>query len=164
MRQRVIDPDVKHESVELRLGQRIGAFLFDRVLCREHEERLFERVGSVAGGDHFFLHRLEQRGLRFRRGPVDFVGEEQVAKDRAFDEAENLFTCGLIRFEDVGADDVAGHEVGRKLHALELEVEHLGDGVKTIKTNSMVTSRLAPSVINFMSQTISFLLSDLTDS
>ena len=40
----VVHHDVEHEAIELRLGQRIGAFLLDRVLRREHEERPLERV------------------------------------------------------------------------------------------------------------------------
>ena len=41
---RVADADLEHEPVELRLGQRIRAFLLDRVLRREHEERLGQLV------------------------------------------------------------------------------------------------------------------------
>ena len=126
--QRVVDPDIEHEAVELGFRERVGAFLLDGVLCREHEERLGEFVGGVAGGDHFLLHGFEERGLGFRRGAVDFVSEEEVAKNRAFDEPEFLFAGGLVGLEHIGADDVAGHEVGRELHALELEIQHLGDG------------------------------------
>src|SRR5689334_579064 len=35
---RVADANVEQESVELRFGKRIGAFLLDRVLRRQHEE------------------------------------------------------------------------------------------------------------------------------
>ena len=38
--------DEEHEAVELRLGQRIGAFLLDRVLRRQHEERLGSSLWS----------------------------------------------------------------------------------------------------------------------
>ena len=84
---RVVDPDVEHEPVELRLGERVGAFLFDRVLGGEHEERLVQRVGRVAGRDPLLLHGLEQGGLGLRRRPVDFVGQEQVAEDGPVDES-----------------------------------------------------------------------------
>ncbi len=36
----IVDDHVEHEPVELRLGQRIRPFLLDRVLRRQHEERL----------------------------------------------------------------------------------------------------------------------------
>ena len=37
---RVLDRKLEHEPVDLRFGQRIRAFLLDRVLRRQHEERL----------------------------------------------------------------------------------------------------------------------------
>ena len=40
---RVAEPGLQREAVELRLGKRERAFLLDRVLGREHEERLRER-------------------------------------------------------------------------------------------------------------------------
>ena len=48
---RIIDLDVEHEAVELGLGQRIGAFLLDRVLRGDDEERIGQVVGLLAGGD-----------------------------------------------------------------------------------------------------------------
>ena len=39
----IVDEHVEHEAVELRFGQRIGAFLLDRVLRGQHEERLGQR-------------------------------------------------------------------------------------------------------------------------
>jgi len=46
-------------SVDLRLRQRVGAFLLDRVLCGEDQERRFEPVGGVTDGDGALLHCLE---------------------------------------------------------------------------------------------------------
>ena len=40
---RIADHDLEHEPVDLRLGQRIGALLLDRVLRGQHEERLRQR-------------------------------------------------------------------------------------------------------------------------
>ena len=37
---RILHEDLEHEAVLLRFGQRIGAFLLDRVLRRQHEERI----------------------------------------------------------------------------------------------------------------------------
>ena len=36
---RIADLQFQHEAVHLRFGQRIGAFLFDRILRGQHEER-----------------------------------------------------------------------------------------------------------------------------
>ena len=40
----VIENRVEQESIELRFGQRIGAFEFDRVLRGQHEERRGQTV------------------------------------------------------------------------------------------------------------------------
>ena len=85
---RIVDLDVEHEAVELGLGQRIGAFLLDRVLRGDREERLGQRIGRLADRHFALLHRLQQRGLGLGRRAVDFVGQQDVGEDRPFDEAE----------------------------------------------------------------------------
>ena len=84
----IIHLDVEHEAVELGLGQRVGAFLLDRVLRGDDEERLRQVVGLLADGDLAFLHGLQQGGLRLGRRAVDLVGQEDVGEDRPLDEAE----------------------------------------------------------------------------
>ena len=37
---RIADDHLQHEAIDLRFGQRISAFLFDRVLRRENQERI----------------------------------------------------------------------------------------------------------------------------
>ncbi len=124
---RVVDQDVEHEAVELGLGQRIGAFQLDRILGREHEERQRQRVGLAAGGDFLLLHRLEQGRLGLGRRAVDLVGQHDVGEHRTVDEAHHALPGRLVLLEDVGAGDVARHQVGRELDAAELEVEHAGE-------------------------------------
>ena len=75
--------DLEHEAVLLGFGQRIGAFLLDRVLRGQHEERVVEAVADAADGDLAFLHGFEQGGLRLGRRAVDFVGEDDVGEQRA---------------------------------------------------------------------------------
>ena len=41
---RIADRELHQEAVDLRLGQRVGAFVLDRVLRREDEERVGQRV------------------------------------------------------------------------------------------------------------------------
>ncbi len=77
---RVAEADAHAEAVELRLGQRVGAVELDRVLRREHEERLRQRPRHAVDRDLALAHRLEQRRLRARRGAVDLVGEQHVAR------------------------------------------------------------------------------------
>src|SRR5262249_13834749 len=72
--------------------------------------------------------RLEQRGLRARRGAVDLVREDEVREDRARLEAEPVAAVrGLL--QDARADDVRRHEVRRELDALEGEVEGRRQGL-----------------------------------
>ena len=68
----------KEEPVELRLRQRKGAFELDRVLGRDDQERVRQRVRGLVDGDLALLHRLEQRRLRPRSGAVDLVDEHHV--------------------------------------------------------------------------------------
>ena len=43
---RIIDDDLQHEAIDLRFGQRIGAFLFERILRRQDEERIGQTIAS----------------------------------------------------------------------------------------------------------------------
>ena len=82
------DVDLQEEAVELRLGQRVGALLLERVLGGEHVEGRGQVVADAGDGDVVFLHRLQQRRLGARAGAVDLVGHQELGEDRAADEAE----------------------------------------------------------------------------
>ena len=116
---RVAELDAEQEAVELRLGQRERALELDRVLRREDEERVGERVGLAVDGHLALLHRLEQRRLRLGGRAVDLVGQQDLREQRARAELE---VVGL-QVQDRGAGDVARHQVGRELHALEPQPE-----------------------------------------
>ena len=124
---RVLDHDVEHEAIELRLGQRIGAFLLDRVLRREHEQRPLERVADAGDRDLVLLHRLEQRRLGLGRRAVDLVRQDDVREDRAVDEPDDALAGRAVLLDDLGAEDVGRHQVGRELDAVELQVDALGE-------------------------------------
>ena len=114
-----VDGDLEEEAVELRLGQRVGALVLDRVLGGHHHEAIAERAGGAVGGDLALLHRLEQRGLGLRRGAVDLVGEQRVGEDRPRPELE----LGAVRAPHAGADDVRGEQVGGELQPGEPGVD-----------------------------------------
>ena len=101
--------------------------MFDRILRRQHEERLRQVVRRPGRGHGVLLHRLEERSLRLRWGAVDLVGENDVAEDRPLHEAERAVAGGDVLLQQLGAGDVARHQVGRELHAREIEVERLRD-------------------------------------
>ena len=109
------DVELEHEAVELRLGQRVGAFLIERILRGQHQERIGQRIGRVADGHLPFLHGFEQGALHLGRGAVDFVGEDQVGKERPALGGE---LAGL-RAVNQRADQVSRQQIGRELDALE---------------------------------------------
>ena len=54
------DQDVHQKAVELRFGQRVGAFLFDRVLGREHHEKVRHFIGFAGDRDLTLFHGFEE--------------------------------------------------------------------------------------------------------
>src|SRR5208282_1734569 len=67
-----------------------------------------------------------QRRLRFRRGAVDFVGDDDIGEDRAGLELERL-RGGIV---DADADHVARQHVRSELDALERAVERPREGLR----------------------------------
>ncbi len=122
------DLDFEQKPVELRLGKGVRAFLLDRVLRGHHKERLFELVDRAGRRHGTFLHRLEQCRLRFRRGAVDLVGQEQLREDGSRSELEFVAPFG-IGGHDPRADDVGRHQVGRELNAPEVELQYPRQGL-----------------------------------
>ena len=108
--------DFDHEAIELRLGERIGSFVFDRVLRRAEQKWLRQRIGDAVDRNARLFHRFEQRRLRFGRRAVHFVGEHDVGHDRTGARRE----LRRLRIEDRRADDVGGHQVRRECDAPEI--------------------------------------------
>ncbi|MCY1366733.1 hypothetical protein D9M68_419250 [compost metagenome] len=115
----VAQRDAHQEAVELRLGQREGAELVLRVLRGDHEEGRGQGAGLALDRDLLFFHRLEQRALGLGAGAVDLVGQQHLREDRPGVEHEGL----LAPVVDRHARQVARHQVGRELHARELQAE-----------------------------------------
>ena len=125
---RIIDVDFHQEAVELGFGQRIGAFLLERVLRRQHVEGLGQIVARAGDRHMLFLHGLQQRRLGARRGAVDLVGHQQLREHRSGDEAEAALAAGDF-LQHLGAENVGRHQVGRELHALGIETERDAHGL-----------------------------------
>ena len=123
---RIRHQHLEHEAVLLRFGQRVGAFLLDRVLRRQHQERIAHLVPDAADRDLPLLHRFQQRRLRLRRRAVDFVGQDHVRKNRPRQEPQLALAGRAVLFDDVGARDVGRHQVGRELDAAEREIQRPG--------------------------------------
>ena len=120
----IADPDLQHEAVELGLGKRVGPLVLDRVLGRQHHERLVQREGRAADGDLVLLHRLQQRSLHLRRRAVDLVRQNDLREQRALLDVKLL---GLL-IEDHGPDQVGGQEIGGELDPGKRGVDDLGQG------------------------------------
>jgi hypothetical protein len=118
----VAERDPRHEPVALRLGERVRALHLDRVLRRDHEERIGQGVRDAVDGDLALLQALEQGRLRLRRRPVDLVADHDVREDGAGLELEPA--RGPV--EDGHARDVARQQVGRELDARDRRVDRLG--------------------------------------
>ena len=112
---------LEHETIDLRLRQRISPFLLDRILRRQYQERLLQGIRLVADGDLLFLHRFEQGALHFRGGAIDFVSQHEIGEDRALLDRK----IPRARIVNLRADDVGGQQIGRELDALEGEVQSL---------------------------------------
>ena len=103
----IVQQHLEHEAVHLGFGQRVGAFLVNRVLGREHEEGRRQGHGLAAEGDLPFLHGFEQGGLHLGRRAVDFIGQDEVGEDGAF--GGTVFP--ILRIIDERADDIGGEQV-----------------------------------------------------
>ena len=120
---RIVDLQLQHEAIELRFRQRIGAFLLDGVLRRDHQERRFEQVGVVANGDLLFLHGFEESALHLGGSAVDLVGQHQIGEDGALLDGE----LAGPRIVDLRADDVGGQKIRRELNAVKVQPQTLRD-------------------------------------
>ena len=123
---RIAHLDAHQEAIELGFGERIRAVVLDRILCGNDKKRVGQRKRFAVDGDLRIVHRFEQRGLRARGGAVDFVGENDVGKDRALTE----FKIARFGIVDADAEHVARQQVGRELDALETALKGLCKGLR----------------------------------
>ena len=75
---RIANIHLKHEAVELRLGQLVGSLLLDRVLRRENKKGIGKRVAGVADRHLSLLHRFEQGALDLCRRAIDLIGKDEI--------------------------------------------------------------------------------------
>jgi hypothetical protein len=118
-RGRIADEHLHHESVDLRLGERIGAVGLDRVLGRHDQERLRDGERFAPDGHLPLLHDLQQRALHLRGRAVDLVGQQQVGEYRP----EGHIELARRLVVDPGTDEVGRHQVGSELDSLELPAD-----------------------------------------
>src|SRR5437868_597787 len=85
----IVDENLELETIELRLGQRIGPFVLDRVFRREHCEDRRQRICFAVNGYLAFFHGLEQRSLGFWWRAIYLIGEKNVREDRTAAQVES---------------------------------------------------------------------------
>ena len=75
-------------------------------------------------GYRAFFHDLQQRGLRFAGGAVDFVAQKQVGVRRRALVIDELTALRLIHRK---ADDIRRHHVRRELYAAVAQIDGAGE-------------------------------------
>jgi hypothetical protein len=103
----------------------LGTFCLDGILGSQHQERIRHLEGFAPDGHLPLLHHFEQRALYLGGGAVDFVCQQQIGKDRA----ERGVEFARLLIVDAGANQIGGDQVGRKLDALELTANGVGQGL-----------------------------------
>lgn len=63
----ITDLDEEHEAIELRFRERIGAFLFDRVLGRHDQKKFRQRVSDPTDRHLPLCHGFQQGRLNLGR-------------------------------------------------------------------------------------------------
>ena len=115
----VADRQAHQEAVELGFGQGEGAFVLDRVLRGQHQERPRQAVGDAVHGDLLLLHGFQQGRLGARGGAVDLIDQQHVDEDRSLAELE----LPALLVEDRDAGDVVGQQVRGALQAVEVPAQ-----------------------------------------
>ncbi len=121
-----IDQHFKHETVLLSFGQRVSAFLLNRVLSGQHKKWIAERMPRTTHRHLAFLHGFQQGSLSLGWRAVDFVSQNDIGKQGTFHKATLQAPLPGCSFEHFGASDIRGHKVGRELNAAERQAERFG--------------------------------------
>lgn len=118
------DSDTHREPVYLCFGQRICALLFDGALGRRSHEQQLHHMCRVSDGELPFLHRRQQCGLHLCGCAVDFIGQNNVCKDRPGLKAELGDVARMI--SNLGARHIRWQKGGGKLETAEVNFHVLG--------------------------------------
>ena len=113
----VINANLEQEPVELGFGKRIRAFKLDRILRREDGKEPRQLVALSIDRDLVFFHAFQQSRLRPWRHAIDFIDEQQIREHRSLVKLE----CARRHVQDVGADDIRGHQIRRTLNPLKIQ-------------------------------------------
>ena len=121
----IVDDHLKHETVDLSLGQLIGAFLLNGVLRCHHKERIGQLERILTDGDLMLLHGFKQCALHLGGSTVDLIGQHEVGKHGTLLHMEALVFLRI----DQGTDDVGRKQVGGELDAREIGINELSQSL-----------------------------------
>ena len=120
----VTDRQAHQEAIQLCFREWKSAFVFDRVLGSDDQERPGQEVGYAIGSHLLFLHGLEKRGLGTWRRAIDFINQKDVYENRAWAKLE----FAILLIENGHANDVVGEQVWRALQPFKLPSQADGQG------------------------------------
>src|SRR5438309_1229283 len=95
---RIANLHTQQKTVKLGLGKRKCAFQFNRVLRSDYQEGFREGHGGALYGYLPLGHCLKQGRLGPGSGPIDFVYQKNLRKERAL--PENKFVAPLVEVTD----------------------------------------------------------------
>lgn len=78
---------------------------------------------STGNRDLALFHGLEQGGLHLGRSSVNFIGKDEIAKNRAGLEPETPFAALVV--VDFRARDIRRQQIGRELDTAKLGLQIL---------------------------------------
>ena len=129
--------DLHQEAVELRLGQRIGALLLDRVLRGQHVERRAERVVHARRRSPDFSC-IACSSADCVRGVARLISSAIRSWQKTGPSMKRNGAAAVGRgLQHLGAQDVGRHQVGRELDPAARQAPSPCDSVST--------SRVLPS-------------------
>ena len=113
---RIAQRQPDHEPVHLRIGKHLRSRRAHAVFRGDHQKRPLHGPGFPVHRHLPLLHRLQQRGLGFTGGAVDFIPQQQIRPDQG---------SGLINKVSAGpvvhgkARQIRGQDIRRKLNPPE---------------------------------------------
>ncbi len=104
------------KPIQLGLGQRVSALLFNRILGGHHHKTFGQRQGFAVDAHLSFLHGLKKRGLGLWWRPVDFVAQKNFGKNWTLAKMK----LPTVQVVNLRAQNVCGHQVGSELDSGKL--------------------------------------------
>ena len=123
----VLNDDVEHETIQLGFRQRVGAFLFDRILSRQSEKWVRKIVRVRTDSDVTLLHRLQKCGLGLGRRSIDFVRQQNVSKQWSLNELKDSSASFRVILQNIGPGYVGRHQVRSKLDSSKRKLQDAGN-------------------------------------